>query len=52
MFMSLSRIKVAKIWFVWNETWHITIFGIYYCAKMFRIENTSVMLILRAKLRV
>ena len=36
--------KVAKIWFVLHEAWHTTLFGIYYCVEVFRIENHSQML--------
>ena len=33
--------KVAQTWFVLQETWHTTQFGIYYCAEIVRIENSS-----------
>ena len=36
--------KVAQTWFVLKETWHTTLFGIYYCVEMVRIENYSHML--------
>ena len=41
--------KVAQTWFVLNETWHTTLFGVYYFVKMFMIE--IICLKLRAKLR-
>ena len=36
--------KVAQTWFVLHETWHRTLFGIYYCVEVVRIENHSHML--------
>ena len=30
---------VAQTWFVLHETWHTTLFGIYYCVEVVRIEN-------------
>ena len=36
--------KVATTWFVLHETWHTTVYGIYYCVEVFRIENHSEML--------
>ena len=36
--------KVAQTLFVLHETWHITLFGIYYCVEMVRFENNSHML--------
>ena len=38
------RYKVAQTWFVLHETWHTTLFGIYYCVEVVRIENHSHML--------
>ena len=35
--------KVAQTWFVMHE-WHTTIFGIYYCVYVVRIENHCRML--------
>ena len=35
--------KVIQILFVWNETWHTILFGIY-CVEIVRIENNSHML--------
>ena len=32
---------VAQTWFVLHETWHTTLFGIYYCVEVVRIENHS-----------
>ena len=29
--------KVVKTWFVWHETWHTTLFDIYYCVEIVRI---------------
>ena len=36
--------KVAQTWFVLYETWHTTLFGIYYCVEVVIIENHSHML--------
>ena len=36
--------KVAQTWFVLHETWNTTLFGIYYCIYVVRIENQSHML--------
>ena len=36
--------KVALPRFVWQEAWHRTLFAIYYCVKIVRIENNSHML--------
>ena len=36
--------KMVQTWFVLNETWHTTLFGIYYCVEMVRIQNNSHML--------
>ena len=36
--------KVAQTWFVLHETWHTTLFGIYYSVEVVRIENNSDML--------
>ena len=36
--------KVFLTWFVWQENWHTTLFGIYYCVEMVRIEKNSHML--------
>ena len=36
--------KVAQTWFVLHETWHLALFGIYYCIDLVRIENHSNML--------
>ena len=33
--------KVAQTWFVLHETWHTTLFGIYYCVEVVRIDNHS-----------
>ena len=33
--------KVAQNWFVLHESWHRTLFGIYYCVEVVRIENHS-----------
>ena len=33
--------KVAQTWFVLHETKHTTLFGIYYCVEVVRIENHS-----------
>ena len=31
--------KVAQTWFVLHETWHTTLFGIYYCVEVVQNEN-------------
>ena len=31
--------KVAQTWFVLQETWHTTLFGIYYNVEVVIIEN-------------
>ena len=36
--------KVAETWFLLHETWHTTLFGIYYCVQMVIIEYNSHML--------
>ena len=36
--------KVAQTWFVLHETWHTTLFGIYYFVEVVRIEKYSHML--------
>ena len=36
--------KVVQAWFVCHETWHTTLFGIYYCVKIFGIQNNCHML--------
>ena len=36
--------KVAQTWFILHETSHTTLFGIYYCVEVIRIENHSRML--------
>ena len=36
--------KVAQTWFVLHETWHSTLFGIYYCVEVVKIENNSYIL--------
>ena len=33
--------KIAQTWFVLHEIWHTTLFGIYYCVEVIRIENHS-----------
>ena len=33
--------KVVQTWFVWHETWHTTLFGIYYYFEMVIFENSS-----------
>ena len=35
---------VPQTWIVLHETWHTTLFGIYYCMEVVRIENHSHML--------
>ena len=36
--------KVAQTWFVLHETWHTTLFAIYYFVEGVRIQNPSHML--------
>ena len=36
--------KVAQTWLFLNETWHTTLFGIYFCVKVVVIVNHSLML--------
>ena len=36
--------QVAQSWFVLLETWHTTLFGMYYCIEVVRIENHNQML--------
>ena len=33
--------KVVQTWFVLHQTWHTTLFGIYYCVDLVRIQNSS-----------
>ena len=33
--------KVIQTWFVLHETWHPTLFSLYYCVEMVRLENNS-----------
>ena len=33
--------KVTETWSVLPETWHTTLFGIYYCVELVRIVNHS-----------
>ena len=30
---------IAQTWDVLHETWHTTLFGMYYCVEVVRIEN-------------
>ena len=39
--------KVVKTCFVLHATWHTTLFGIYYCVEMVKIEINSDMLNIR-----
>ena len=41
---------MVQTWIVWHETWHETVFGIFYCIEMVRIENNSICLKIRATL--
>ena len=34
-------LKVAQTWFVLHETWHTTLFGIYFFVEVIRNENHS-----------
>ena len=36
--------KVVQTWFVWHETWHTTLYSLYYCVEMVGLKNISVML--------
>ena len=40
-FFSPFAHKTGQTWFVLHGTWHITLFGIYYCVEVVRIENHS-----------
>ena len=33
--------KVVQTWFVWHDTWHKTVFCMFYCVVMVRIGNNS-----------
>ena len=39
--------NLAQTWFVLHETLHPTLFGIYYCVEVVRIENNSDILEIR-----
>ena len=43
-FLGTFAHKVAQTSFVLHETWHTTLFGIYYCVEVVRIENHCHML--------
>ena len=43
-FFDAFAYKVAQTWFVLHETWYRTLFGIFYCFEVVRIENNSHML--------
>ena len=43
-FLSTFAHKVAQTWFALHETWHTTIFVIYYWVEVVRIENNSPMI--------
>ena len=43
--------KVVQTWFVFHETQHITLFGIYYWVEMVIIKKIVIFFKLRAKLR-
>ena len=36
--------EVDQMWFVLHETWHQTLFSIYFCVEVVTIENHSDML--------
>ena len=36
--------KVAQTWFILHETWHRTLFCVYYCFEVDRIKNQLYML--------
>ena len=42
--------QVQKTWFVWQETWHTTIFGICFLLKWLESKTIVICLKLRAKL--
>ena len=50
-FFGTYSIKVVKNWFVWHETWHIILFGIYNYFEMVRIEKIVIYFKLCAKLQ-
>ena len=43
--------QVVKTWFVWQETWHTTLFGICLVLKWIESKIVVISLKLRAKLR-
>ena len=36
--------KLVQTWCVWLDTWHTTLFDVYYCVEMDRIKNNIYML--------
>ena len=44
--------KMVQPWFFWHKTWHITLFGTYYCVELLESKTIVICLKLRAKLRV
>ena len=43
-FLGTFAHKASQTWFVLNATFHTTLFGIYYCVEVVKIENYSHML--------
>ena len=43
-FLGTFAYNAAQTWFVLRASWHTTLFGIYYCVEVVRIENHSHML--------
>ena len=40
-FLAFLHIKVAQTRFVSHETWHTTLFGIYFCVEVVRVVTHS-----------
>ena len=34
-------LTVVQTWFVWQEAWHTTLFWIYYCLEIVRVQDNS-----------
>ena len=43
-FLGTFAHNVAQTWFVLHETWQTTLFNVYYCVEVVRIENNNHML--------
>ena len=51
-FLGTFAHKVDQTWFVLHETWHTTLFSIYYFFELVKIENHSHMLEITCKLAI